>query len=126
MRGPQPNRELYKTPNLRVIPSPSREQVSQVEKAILSELGLSTNVKEMKLGDVQYLRDYLFSAIQLPLPSNLIEIVSGRGYQWRDEPSIATQDPSVALYLDAYARLNELSQASTRIPDTKYLLGSAL
>ena len=127
MIGPQPNRDLYQTPKRSSRTNYSISRL-QLEKSILSELGLSANIQNMGLGEVSYLQDYLSSRMQFPLPSNLVETTIARGYDWRKESSLEC-DPHTALYLDTIARLNEISnQASkndvrTSVPNLKSILG---
>lgn len=80
----------------------------EVERQMLSELGLPSDVRKMKLGHVQYMNAVMALRISLPLPQNTLEILSERGYHWRNERSLQSLQPQEALYLDSIARLNEL------------------
>ena len=91
----------------------------EIESQMLSELGLPRDIRDMKLGQVQYLNSIAASKVNLPLPQNTVEIVSERGYDWRNEPSLKSLSPYDALYLDSIVRLNEIHESFIENPTKK-------
>ncbi len=101
----------------------------ELERVLLTELGLPNEVSRMKLGQVQYLRDCIIPQISFPLQQNTIEIIQERKYLWRDEPVLKSTSPIFSLYLDSLVRLNEIYDAfkvhesAESFPKSRAILG---
>lgn len=78
----------------------------EAESALLSELGLPHDPQDLKYGDAIALMDYLWKGSRVVLDERTIHAVRTRRYSWRHD--ISDANPETALYLDAYARLNEI------------------
>jgi len=81
--------------------------VKDTEKYLLLELGFPTDLHDFKIGDAVDFMQYLGQQ-GIVLDQKAREIVRERGYEWRREQSLQHIQPKTALYLDAYARLNEI------------------
>ncbi len=99
----------------------------EAESALLSELGFPQHPHELKYGDAHVLMDYLMKHSRVMLDERTIHAVRTQGYKWRrDVPDV---NPETALYLDAYARLNEIYDAheahesASRVSNLKAILG---
>ena len=77
------------------------------EQNYLKNLGLSQDVREYTLGEVQFLLDTLNENGRSNIDSLMFEAVRRCGYGWRFGLS-EWVDAESALRLDAYARLNQI------------------
>ncbi len=103
-----------KVRNVNSVESISVHLESDAEKMMLSELGFPTNINDFKLGDAVVLIQHLAQQ-GVTLDQRAREIVRERGYEWRREQSLQDIQPTTALYLDAYARLNEIYTEHARM-----------
>ena len=87
---------------------------NDTEKMLLAELGFPTNLHDFELGDAVDLMQNL-GRQGVALDQRVREIVKERGYEWRREQSLQDIQPKTALYLDAYARLNEIYTEHARM-----------
>lgn len=78
----------------------------EAESLLIAELGLPQRPQEFKYGDAIVLMDYLMQKSRVMLDERAIFAVRARGYDWRRD--VHDVNPETALYLDAYARLNEI------------------
>lgn len=85
----------------------------ETESALLKKLGVNSEPQELDLADAYHVMQY--AATDPKVNRDLIysaetrEIIAQEGYNWRTHKNFKDVSPETALYLDAFARLHELS-----------------
>lgn len=82
------------------------------ETKVLEQIfGREIKIKDLRLGDLAYLKDALDLDDILGVDPNLVIIAINEGCKWRDklvETAVKVIYPKEAIYLDYLARLNEI------------------